>query len=120
MSQLIDGLSASKLAKSICSHFRGKVAAAHETFEHALRRLELHHSGRMKQNESQRDTIRKVCSYKCDSLMLLSYYVTRTVTLCGSVTVTIMEYNGVEIDLQGVVTLIRTVEPSATGIKISD
>jgi len=63
VSQLIDGLSASKLAKSICSQFRGKVAAAHETFEHALRRLENHHSGRMKQNESQRDTIRKVCSY---------------------------------------------------------
>ena len=60
VSQLIDGLSASKLAKSICSQFRGKVASAHETFEHALRRLELHHSGRMKQNESQRDTIRKV------------------------------------------------------------
>ena len=61
VSQLIDGLSASKLAKSICSQFRAKVATAHETFEHALRRLELHHSGRMKQNESQRDTIRKVC-----------------------------------------------------------
>lgn len=61
VSQLIDGLSASKLAKSICSQFRGKVATAHETFEHALRRLELHHSGRLKQNESQRDTIRKVC-----------------------------------------------------------
>ena len=53
VSQLIDGLSASKLAKSICSQFRGKVASAHETFEHALRRLELHHCGRMKQNESQ-------------------------------------------------------------------
>ena len=62
MSQLIDGLSASKLAKSIYSQFRGKVATVHETFEHSLRRLELHHSGRMKQNESQRDTIRKVCS----------------------------------------------------------
>ena len=58
VSQLIDGLSASKLAKSICSQFRGKVASAHETFEHSLRRLELHHSGRMKQNKSQRDTIR--------------------------------------------------------------
>ena len=60
VSQLIDGLSASKLAKSICSQFWAKVVAAHETFEHALRRLELHHSGRMKQNESQQGTIRKV------------------------------------------------------------
>ena len=48
------------LVKSICSQFRDKVASAHETFEHALRRLELHHYGRIKQNESQQDTIRKV------------------------------------------------------------
>ena len=37
--------------------------SSHETFLHAIKQLELRHSGRLKETEGQREIIRKVCGY---------------------------------------------------------
>ena len=58
---LIDSLSASRLAKGICAQFRSKVSASHDSFLAAMKQLENRHSGRLKETEGQRETIRKVC-----------------------------------------------------------
>ncbi len=58
--QLIASLSATRLSKSICAQFRARVTASHETFLSAIKQLEMRHSGRLKESEGQRDTIRKV------------------------------------------------------------
>ncbi len=58
---LIGGLSATRLSKSICAQFRGKVTSSHETFLTAIKQLEMRHSGRLKETQDQRNTIRKVC-----------------------------------------------------------
>ena len=58
--QLIESLSASRLAKGICSQFRNKVSSSHEAFLAAMKQLENRHSGRLKETEGQRETIRKV------------------------------------------------------------
>ena len=60
--QLISGLSATRLAKNICAQFRARVTASHETFLNAIEQLKARHSGRLKESEEQRATIRKVCS----------------------------------------------------------
>lgn len=62
VNQLIDSISAGRLAKSICSQFRTKVGASHEAFLSAMKQLELRISGRLKETEGQRSTIRKVWS----------------------------------------------------------
>ena len=61
VNQLIDSISASRLAKSICSQFKTKVGASHEAFLSAMKQLEMRISGRLKETEGQRGTIRKVC-----------------------------------------------------------
>ena len=58
--QVIDSLSSSRLAKGICSQFRTKVSSSHEAFLSAMKQLENRHSGRLKETEGQRETIRKV------------------------------------------------------------
>lgn len=70
--QLISSLSATRLAKSICSQFRARVTASHETFLSAIKQLEMRHSGRLKETEGQRDTIRKVLTPKMARLSLSS------------------------------------------------
>ena len=78
--QLIASLSGSRLAKSICAQFRGRVTSSHETFLSAIKQLELRHSGRLKETEGQRDTLRKVqklllCQYFLHtSCILLAYF----------------------------------------------
>ncbi len=62
---LIGGLSATRLSKSICAQFRGKVTSSHETFLTAIKQLEMRHSGRLKETQDQRNTIRKVCGCVC-------------------------------------------------------
>ena len=57
---LIESLSASRLAKGICAQFKTKVGVSHEAFLAAIKQLENRHSGRLKETEGQRDTIRKV------------------------------------------------------------
>lgn len=70
--QLISSLSATRLAKSICAQFRAKVTASHETFLAAIKQLEMRHSGRLKETEEQRETIRKVLTPKMARLSLSS------------------------------------------------
>ena len=76
--QLISSLSGSRLAKSICSQFRARVTSSHETFLSAIKQLEMRHSGRLRETEGQRDTIRKVGAYwgtcmytKCTGIFVL-------------------------------------------------
>ena len=56
----MSSLSGTRLAKSICAQFRSRVTSSHETFLAAIKQLEMRHSGRLKESEGQRDTIRKV------------------------------------------------------------
>lgn len=70
--QLVDGLSASRLAKSVCQQFRLKVMSSHDTFDSALRKLESHHSGRLRQTAEQREKIKKILTPKMARLSLSS------------------------------------------------
>ncbi|KAL5474914.1 hypothetical protein EMCRGX_G026941 [Ephydatia muelleri] len=72
VNQLIDSISAGRLAKSICSQFRTKVGASHEAFLSAMKQLEMRISGRLKETEGQRSTIRKVLTPRMARLSLSS------------------------------------------------
>ena len=60
---LVESLSPSRLAKGICAQFKSKVSSSHEAFLAAMKQLENRHSGRLKETEGQRETIRKVSQY---------------------------------------------------------
>ncbi|XP_068851756.1 dual serine/threonine and tyrosine protein kinase isoform X2 [Aphelocoma coerulescens] len=55
----IESLSASKLAKSICSQFRTRLHSSHEAFAASLRQLEDGHSGRLERTEDLWLKVRK-------------------------------------------------------------
>ncbi|XP_032566353.1 dual serine/threonine and tyrosine protein kinase isoform X2 [Chiroxiphia lanceolata] len=55
----IESLSASKLAKSICSQFRTRLNSSHEAFAASLRQLEDGHSGRLERTEDLWLKVRK-------------------------------------------------------------
>ncbi|XP_074833813.1 dual serine/threonine and tyrosine protein kinase [Carettochelys insculpta] len=55
----IESLSASKLAKSICSQFRTRLNSSHEAFASSLRQLEAGHSGRLEKTEDLWLKVRK-------------------------------------------------------------
>ncbi|XP_005529369.1 PREDICTED: dual serine/threonine and tyrosine protein kinase [Pseudopodoces humilis] len=55
----IESLSASKLAKSICSQFRTRLNSSHEAFASSLRQLEDGHSGRLERTEDLWLKVRK-------------------------------------------------------------
>ncbi|XP_041278543.1 dual serine/threonine and tyrosine protein kinase isoform X2 [Onychostruthus taczanowskii] len=55
----IESLSASKLAKSICSQFRTRLNSSHEAFAASLRQLEDGHSGRLERTEDLWLRVRK-------------------------------------------------------------
>ncbi|XP_023714334.1 dual serine/threonine and tyrosine protein kinase isoform X3 [Cryptotermes secundus] len=57
--EMLDSLSAARLAKNISAQFRDRVRASHESFQSALRSLENHYSGRLERTEEQRIAIRK-------------------------------------------------------------
>ncbi|KDR15870.1 Dual serine/threonine and tyrosine protein kinase, partial [Zootermopsis nevadensis] len=57
--EMLDSLSATRLAKNISSQFRDRVKASHESFQSALRSLESHYSGHLERTEEQRIAIRK-------------------------------------------------------------
>lgn len=57
--EAIDSLSASKLAKSICSQFRTRLNSSHEAFAASLRQLEAGHSGRLEKTEDLWLKVRK-------------------------------------------------------------
>uniref|UniRef100_S4RUW2 Dual serine/threonine and tyrosine protein kinase n=1 Tax=Petromyzon marinus TaxID=7757 RepID=S4RUW2_PETMA len=55
----MDSLSASKLAKNICSQFRARLNHSHEAFASSLRQLEAKHSGRLERTEDMWLRVRK-------------------------------------------------------------
>ncbi|XP_057364051.1 dual serine/threonine and tyrosine protein kinase isoform X2 [Manis pentadactyla] len=57
--EAIESLSASKLAKSICSQFRTRLNCSHEAFAASLRQLEAGHSGRLEKTEDLWLRVRK-------------------------------------------------------------
>ncbi|XP_019866384.1 dual serine/threonine and tyrosine protein kinase-like isoform X2 [Aethina tumida] len=59
VTNMIDSLSASKLAKTISLQFQEHVKASHEAFQSAMRSLENQLCGQLEQTEEQRVTIRK-------------------------------------------------------------
>ncbi|PSN53685.1 Dual serine/threonine and tyrosine protein kinase [Blattella germanica] len=71
--EMLDSLSAARLAKSISTQvFRDKVRASHEAFETALRSLDSHYSGHLERTEEQRIAIRKYHTPRLARLALLS------------------------------------------------
>ncbi|CAB3383224.1 Hypothetical predicted protein [Cloeon dipterum] len=56
---ILDQLSASKLARGICSQFRFKIRTSHEAFQKALSSLENRICGKLERTEEQRVAIRK-------------------------------------------------------------
>ncbi|KAJ3639900.1 hypothetical protein Zmor_003270 [Zophobas morio] len=59
VTNIIDSLSASKLAKTISTQFQEHVKLSHEAFQSAIRSLENQLSGQLEQTEEQRILIRK-------------------------------------------------------------
>lgn len=57
---IIDSLSESRLAKSICAQFRSRLKASHEQFIQSLKDLELQHAGRLQHTEDLRLRVRKM------------------------------------------------------------
>lgn len=57
--EMLDSLSAARLAKSISTQFRDKVRSSHEAFQSALSSLENHYTGHLERTEEQRIAIRK-------------------------------------------------------------
>lgn len=57
---IIDNLSESRLAKSICSQFRARLKASHEQFLQSIKDLELQHAGRLQNTEDLRLRVRKM------------------------------------------------------------
>ncbi|XP_044301774.1 dual serine/threonine and tyrosine protein kinase isoform X4 [Varanus komodoensis] len=55
----IESLSASRLAKNICSQFRTRLNSSHEAFAASLRQLEAGHSGRLEKTEDLWLKVRK-------------------------------------------------------------
>ncbi|KAJ8683893.1 hypothetical protein QAD02_019685 [Eretmocerus hayati] len=69
---VLNSLSAARLARTISMQFRDKVKASHETFQSALRSLENHYSGKLERTEEQRIAIRKYHAPRLAKLALES------------------------------------------------
>ncbi|XP_066582790.1 dual serine/threonine and tyrosine protein kinase-like isoform X2 [Prorops nasuta] len=69
---ILNSLSAARLAKAISMQFRDKVKSSHDTFLSALRSLENHYSGKLERTEEQRIAIRKFHAPKLAKLALES------------------------------------------------
>lgn len=72
VTNMIDSLSASKLAKNISLQFQESVKSSHEAFQSAIRSLESQLSGQLEQTEEQRIIIRKKYAPKFAKLALES------------------------------------------------
>ncbi|XP_066997388.2 dual serine/threonine and tyrosine protein kinase [Anabrus simplex] len=68
--EMLESLSASRLARSISTQFRERVKSSHEAFQAALRVLENHYSGHLERTEEQRVAIRKYHAPKLARLAL--------------------------------------------------
>jgi receptor-interacting serine/threonine-protein kinase 5 len=69
---VLQSLSAARLARTISTQFRDKVKASHDTFQSALRSLENHYSGKLERTEEQRIAIRKYHAPRLAKLALES------------------------------------------------
>lgn len=69
---VLNSLSAARLARTISTQFRDKVKASHDTFQSALRGLENHYSGKLERTEEQRIAIRKYHAPRLAKLALES------------------------------------------------
>lgn len=63
-SDILDKLSESRLAKSICSQFRERLKMSHENFLSAIKQLEAVHNVRLEKTEEHRLKVRKVYAPK--------------------------------------------------------
>lgn len=57
---ILDSLSESRLAKSICSQFKARLKISHEQFISSIKELELRHAGRLQHTEELRLRLRKM------------------------------------------------------------
>ncbi|KAG9510207.1 Dual serine/threonine and tyrosine protein kinase, partial [Fragariocoptes setiger] len=57
---IIDNISESKLAKSICQQFRERLRSSHEQFILSIKELEAQHAGRLQHTEELRSMVRKM------------------------------------------------------------
>ncbi|XP_033219162.1 dual serine/threonine and tyrosine protein kinase-like isoform X2 [Belonocnema kinseyi] len=69
---ILNSLSAARLARSISTQFRDKVKSSHDTFQTALKSLENHYSGKLERTEEQRVAIRKYHAPRLAKLALES------------------------------------------------
>ncbi|XP_024946197.1 dual serine/threonine and tyrosine protein kinase isoform X2 [Cephus cinctus] len=69
---VLNSLSAARLARAISTQFRDKVKSSHDTFQTALRSLENHYSGKLERTEEQRVAIRKYHAPRMAKLALES------------------------------------------------
>lgn len=69
---ILNSLSAAKLAKSISTQFRDKVKSSHDNFLVAFKSLESHYCGKLERTEEQRIAIRKLHAPRLARLALES------------------------------------------------
>ncbi|XP_011348062.1 dual serine/threonine and tyrosine protein kinase isoform X2 [Ooceraea biroi] len=69
---ILNSLSAARLAKAISAQFRDKLRSSHDAFQTALRSLENYYSGKLERTEEQRIAIRKYHAPKLAKLALES------------------------------------------------
>ncbi|XP_077277575.1 receptor interacting protein kinase 5 isoform X1 [Temnothorax americanus] len=69
---ILNSLSAARLAKTISTQFRDKLKSSHDAFQTALKSLENYYSGKLERTEEQRIAIRKYHAPKLAKLALES------------------------------------------------
>lgn len=69
---VLNSLSAARLARTISTQFRDKIKSSHDAFHAALRSLENHHSGKLERTEEQKVAIRKIHAPRLAKLALES------------------------------------------------
>ncbi|CAL7950521.1 unnamed protein product [Xylocopa violacea] len=77
--EILNSLSAAKLAKTISMQFRDKLRSSHDSFQAALRSLENYYSGKLERTEEQRIAIRKYHAPRLAKLALESTSMTDAV-----------------------------------------
>ncbi|XP_017890360.1 dual serine/threonine and tyrosine protein kinase-like isoform X2 [Ceratina calcarata] len=77
--EILNSLSAVKLAKTISMQFRDKLKSSHDSFQAALRSLENYYSGKLERTEEQRVAIRKYHAPRLARLALESTSMTDAV-----------------------------------------